>query len=50
MKHSLLLLPEGVNAPAGYLKLGAYVEERINPGTTPAGKKFKMTIVIWQKQ
>jgi hypothetical protein len=47
---SLLLMPTGVTPPAGYVRIGSYVEERIDQDG-PGGKRpFNMTIVMWRKQ
>ncbi len=46
---SLLLMPEGLAAPAGYRRIGTFVEEAIDSDGRGGQRRFRMTIVIWQK-
>ena len=49
---SILLLPAGVNPPAGagYVRLGSYREERVDEDGRRGRRPFNMIIVMWQKQ
>ena len=46
---AIVLLPAGIQPPAGFTRVGSYREERVDLDQ-PGGKKFSMTIVMWQKQ
>ena len=47
---SLLLMPEGVTPPAGYLRLGQFDQDAVDFDRNRRERRFRMTIVIWQKQ
>jgi hypothetical protein len=47
--RSLLFLLEGDRPPAGYVRIGAYQEERVEVDR-PRRRKITLTIVIWRKQ
>ena len=42
-------MPDNVSPPAGYRRIGEFVEEAIDSDGRGGQRKFKMTIVIWQK-
>ena len=43
-------MPGGVTPPAGYVRLGEYVQETTDTDAKGKEKKTKITIVVWQKQ
>ena len=45
----IVLLPEYTQPPAGFRRVGSYREERVDLDQ-PGGRKFSITIVMWQKQ
>jgi hypothetical protein len=47
---SLVLMPEGMNPGAGYVRIGSYREERVDQDGKGGKKPFNMIIVMWQKQ
>lgn len=42
-------MPEGVSPGAGYQRIGQFVQEGIEPDGPGGRRKFRMTVVIWQK-
>lgn len=50
MIGALLLMPEGVTPPAGYVRIGSYRQERIDQNGRGGRRPFNITIVMWQKQ
>ncbi len=46
---SLLLMPEGMPAPAGYRRLGTLADGRIDDDDDKRHRKIRMRIVVWQK-
>ena len=46
---SLLLMLEGQAPPPGYRRLGSFVEEAVDPDGRGGQRRFRLTIVIWQK-
>jgi hypothetical protein len=46
----LLLLPAGLSAPANYVRVGSYQQDRIDLDGKGGQKPFTMIIVIWQKR
>ena len=47
---SLLLLPEGIAAPANYRRLGAFEEEHLDSDGRGGRRPTRLRIVIWQRQ
>jgi hypothetical protein len=46
---TLLLMIEGEEPPAGFRRLGSFVEEKIDPDGPGGKRRFRRTVVIWQK-
>jgi hypothetical protein len=47
---SYLLMPESAPAPDGYVRIGVFVEERIDADGPRGRRPFRLRIVIYQKQ
>lgn len=46
---SILLMMEGVAPPAGYARVGTFVEERIDADGRGGQRPARMRIVMWRK-
>ena len=44
------MMVEGVAPPAGYVRIGTFVEERIDADGNGGQKPTRLRIVLWQKQ